>query len=157
MSLRKAKIKAFTIQEMIVVLLITAMVVGLAYSVLQLVQKQMGSIGSNYGKNTELNLLKRSLWIDFNTYNQAHYDAKKEILVFSNEMDSRTYAFLSSGVVKDKDTFDIRIENKSFFWETKPQATGAVDALILNTTKHYAGKNIVVFRRNIAVNHMNVD
>jgi len=59
-----SKIKAFTLNEMLVVLLITAIVVGMSFAVLSLVQQQMHGIDGNYKKNTAFNLLKQSLWFD---------------------------------------------------------------------------------------------
>ena len=54
---RIRKISAFTLNEMLVVLLVTTIVVSMGFAVLQLVQQQMGGIDRNYERNTELNLL----------------------------------------------------------------------------------------------------
>ncbi|MEM9650388.1 MAG: prepilin-type N-terminal cleavage/methylation domain-containing protein, partial [Bacteroidota bacterium] len=59
------KLRAFTLSEMLVVLLLTVIVVGLAFSVLNLVQRQMSGIESNYARNTAFDQLKQSLWVDF--------------------------------------------------------------------------------------------
>jgi len=62
------KIQAFTLSEIIVVLILTTIIVGLAFSVLTLVQKHMRSIQSNFYNTTELKKLETSLWLDFNRY-----------------------------------------------------------------------------------------
>ena len=52
-----SKVQAFTLSEMIVVLIITSIVIGMAFSVLRLVQKHMGGIQDNFNRSTELNRL----------------------------------------------------------------------------------------------------
>tara|TARA_R110002094_G_scaffold202065_1_gene173391 strand:+ start:295 stop:504 length:210 start_codon:yes stop_codon:yes gene_type:complete len=59
------KIKAFTLSEMVVVTILTSIIVGIAFSVLSLVQRHMYSIKQNFNNNTELSKLEQALWIDF--------------------------------------------------------------------------------------------
>ena len=69
------KIQAFTLTEVIIVLILTSIVVGLAFSVLGLVQKQMLAVQENYNKNLDISKLETSLWLDFNRYSEISYDA----------------------------------------------------------------------------------
>src|SRR6056297_3780700 len=94
------KIKAFTLHEMLVVLLITALVVGMAYSVLRLVQIQMNGISSNYEQTTEVRLLKQILWIDFNQYDRIWCNAANREIFLSNEINEVTYQFQKELVLK---------------------------------------------------------
>ena len=48
MQIEKHKIKAFTLSELIVVMVLTLVVAGMAFSVLQLVQKHMYAIKGNF-------------------------------------------------------------------------------------------------------------
>ena len=79
------KIMAFTLSEMIVVLILTSIVIGLAFSVLNLVQKQMSAIQDNYNKSLELNKLETALWLDFNRYSDIRF----------NELDNELSAILN--------------------------------------------------------------
>jgi len=100
----KGKVRAFAIQEMMVVLAITAIVVGMAFSVLRLVQNQMGNIGDIYEVKLEANKLRQSLWIDFNRYSYAFYDQKKAQLYFSNEIEEKVYTLTENRFATERDT-----------------------------------------------------
>ncbi|HBI00707.1 MAG TPA: hypothetical protein DDY18_03685, partial [Flavobacterium sp.] len=60
------KVKSFTLSELIVVMIITVIVVGIAFSVLLLVKKQIKGIEKNYQKTTQLALFEEKFWRDFN-------------------------------------------------------------------------------------------
>ena len=63
------KVTAFTIAEMLVVLVISGIVISLTMLILSLVQKQLSIINTNNEKTTEIQLLERVLWQDFNRHN----------------------------------------------------------------------------------------
>jgi len=155
MKNRLNKIKAFTLSEMIVVLLITTIVVGMAFAVLNLVQQQMQGIQNNYEKNTGLNLLRQSLWIDFNQFEYARYDSKNGVLHFSNEIDNNTYRLEEELIIKERDTFRIKWESQTFYFENTEQSNGRIDALDFRTTKEYGGRQVFVYRNNSANTYMN--
>ncbi|NAS12914.1 PulJ/GspJ family protein [Poritiphilus flavus] len=152
---KNLKIRAFTISEMLVVLLLTSIITGLAYGVLNLVQSQMRGIETNYSRNTELNLLRRSLWVDFNSYNHIYFDAKTATLLFENELDSRSYKFESEWIVKARDTFNIKLIVIELFQEGRPQTQGEVDAIALESSELFGGQRVFVYKKDLAVNHMN--
>ena len=58
------KLNSFTLSEMLVVLVITAIVVGLAFSVLSLVRKQVYRLQNDTDKRVQYDLLKNKLFID---------------------------------------------------------------------------------------------
>ena len=94
------KIKAFTLSEMIIVLILTAIVVGLAFTVLGLVQKHMLSIQKNYNTQTEVKKLETSLWLDFNRFSKIEFDNIENKLKFKTEIDSITYQFFDAKIIK---------------------------------------------------------
>lgn len=149
------KLKAFTLSEMLVVLLITSIVVGLAYSVLRLVQNQMHGIGQNYEHNTEFNLLRQSLWVDFNSHNNIIYREQEGMLWFVHEMDTVVYELANDYIRKERDTFYIRLEEKQAYFQTKPQKLGPIDALELKSTVASGSQRLFVFNRNDAARIMN--
>ena len=150
----RLKIKAFTLSEMIVVLLITIIVVGLAFSVLRLVQKQMGGMQKNYENGTEVNLLRQALWIDFATYPTSHYNEANNTLRFENELGYKDYIFESEWILQEKDTFNIKLKSKNFFLDGKEYASGEIDALQLETIKELGSKTIFVHAENAADEYM---
>jgi hypothetical protein len=144
------KIKAFTLSEMIVVLILTSIVVGLAFSVLGLVQKQMLAIKSNYNKSLEVNKLETSLWLDFNIYSKIEYNDFENELKFSTVLDSVTYKFLGEKIIKETDTFAISIKQKQFYFDGKILNNGQIDALKLEASKDFQNKQLFVFKQNDA-------
>lgn len=144
------KIKAFTLSEMIVVLVITLIVIGLAFSVLNLVQKQMNGINQNYEKSTELNLLRQAFWIDFNTYSKVTYDAENDILRCENEVGGLQYQFNEDVIIRDKDTLKIVITEKKFYFDGNEVSSGEIDALKITSAKKEGAKVIFVYKNNTA-------
>lgn len=151
----KHKILAFTLSEMIVVIILTSIVVGMAFSVLTLVQKHMKSIQDNFNKNTELNKLEQSLYIDFNRYRNIRFNPLNEELVFASELDSISYKFTDEAIIKDVDTFNIFIQQKSFFLNGNQIQNGQLDAIKLETNKTFQNQLLFLFKQNDATLFMN--
>ncbi|ULC57934.1 prepilin-type N-terminal cleavage/methylation domain-containing protein [Flaviramulus sp. BrNp1-15] len=151
----KHKIQAFTLSEMIVVIIITSIIVGMAFSVLSMVQKHMSSIQSNFTKNTELNKLEQALWIDFNRYTNIKYDIVDDELIFTSEMDTISYKFTEDSILKNLDTFNIQVQNKLFFFDGTKAQNGQIDAIKMETSKTFQNQQLFVFKQNDATLFMN--
>lgn len=144
------KIKAFTISEMIVVLILTSIVVGIAFTVLSLVQKHMISIQANLKQNTTLNKLETSLWLDFNRYSSINYNDFENELHFCSDRDSIYYQFHENYIVKDRDTFDIPFQTKKLFFSGSEVDGNEIDAMKLTHIEKGRRKTIFVFKQNDA-------
>ena len=155
MNVAKHKINAFTLSEMMVVLVITVIVVSLAFAVLQLVQKQMIGMQHNYEKNTKENQLRQALWIDFRTYSTFNYDAAHQRLYCQNELSSISYEFYENQIIRQKDTFAIELDEYKFFFDNQKVDGGPVDALMLQMQKKTKEKRMFVFKNNTASDYMN--
>ena len=155
MGIKTERVKAFALQEMIVVLLITSIVVGMAFSVLSLVQKQMGSIENIYEVKLEANKLRQSLWLDFNRYSHIYFDTKQERLYFGNALDTKYYEFTEEALVTERDTFDIKLNKRTFFFNNEKKDFGEMDALELTTSKESGNQQIFVYKHNAAATYMN--
>ena len=151
----KLKIKAFTLNEMIVVIILTSIVVGIAFSVLSLVQKHMLSIQINFNKNQEINKLEQSLWIDFNRYSKIKYDRNKDELIFMSAIDSTNYKFSTNYIIKETDTFNIQLQNKLFFLGGKKTNQEQIDAIKIETSEKFQNQILFVFKQNDATTYMN--
>lgn len=154
MEIKWKKLRAFTLSEMIVVLLITVIVVGMAFSILNLVQIQMGGIERNYQKNTELDRLRQSLWIDLNSYDRVFYDGSLGELMFVNELRSVSYAFDDHRIIKDRDTFHIKGKDRKFYFENMERLSGEIDALSFGTTNDMGGRSVFIFKNNAATTYL---
>ena len=59
------KVKSFTLAELLVVMVITAIVVGISFSVLTLVQKQLKFVDVQLEKSTQLDFFKLKIIFSF--------------------------------------------------------------------------------------------
>ena len=149
------KLQAFTLNELLVVLLITSIVIGMGFSVLQLVQRQMHGISGVYKTQTEINLLRQSLWIDFNSYDGVWYDAGKDELVFGNQLQTSRYQWFESYIVKDRDTFHLKTGTKQFYYNGLQKEYGELDGLDLSFTENDGNQRIMVYKTNAASSYLN--
>ena len=146
----KTKVQAFTLNEMVIVMIISTIVIGLAFTVLTLVQRHMWSIKQNFSLNTEFNRLEQTLWIDTNKFNTIKYNETEQEIKFKSILDSTSYQFRSEYVLKDRDTFHIKIEQQTFYFNGNEVNEGTVDALQLKLSKQYKDQTIFVFKHNDA-------
>lgn len=155
MQTNKHKIKAFTLSELIIVMVLTLIVAGMAFSVLQLVQKHMHAIKGNFENSTSITLLEQSLWIDANRSNRIRYDTNEDRLYFISEIDTITYTFAPTYIQKDIDTFNIVVAEKLFYFEGEESFSSTIDAFKLITAKEYRKKAVFISKRNTANTYMN--
>lgn len=148
------KLNAFTLSEMLVVLLLTLIVVGLAFSVLELVQKQMWGIQDNYTQKTTENRLQQALWIDFNSHAQIEYSPVTKHLSLTNELTHTSYSFHEEYMVRDKDTFYTPLTLKKLYFQGDEVKGGTVDALELTSSPEKNSKNSFVYKVNTAADFM---
>ncbi len=153
---RLKKVRAFTINEMMVVLVISTIVVGIALSVLTSVRKQFLMIEREMQQATELNLLQQALWLDFHRYQTIEFHQSGQLLRLKHALDSVDYHFFSDKIIREKDTFHLSFETQLFFDKGNPVQSGNVDAL---TLRHIENENIAqdvfVFQTPSAFNFMN--
>lgn len=153
--LRPKKVYAFTLSEMSVVLLITSLVVGLAFTALGLVQKQMSALHTNFTSALEVNMLETTIWLDFNRYPNISYNSITQELVLKNELDMITYTFSAPYVIKNQDTLLVQIDRKQFYFDGKQVTTNSVDAVKLITTKAFQKRTLFVYIKNDATTYIN--
>jgi len=155
MNNQKQKIKAFTLSELIVVILITTIVVGIAFSVLQLVQKQMYGIKANFKHTTSISLLEQSLSIDMHRSNRIVYDDLENTLHFVSEIDTASYMFAKTHVQKETDTFNVAVEDIKLWFEGIETTSNKIDAVKLTTAKEFKNATIFLYKRNTGNTYMN--
>lgn len=152
---QKTKIEAFTLGEIIVVLILTSLVVGMAFSVLSLVQKQMTGMQLNYHNQMELRKLETLLNLDFNRYTGITYQEMEQQFHFTSEVDTAEYQLASHHIIKDLDTFKVQTEHIKFFFKGEEVLDGKIDALRIQLSKEFQGQVLFVFKFNDAATFMN--
>ncbi|OUS03130.1 hypothetical protein A9Q86_01550 [Flavobacteriales bacterium 33_180_T64] len=151
----KLKVAAYTLNEMLIVIIISSILIGLAFTVLTLVQRNMWAIQKNLEVNTELNRLEQSLWIDINKYSNLSFLKSEDKLIFKSQIDSSVYYFNSDFITKTTDTFNVKIERKQFFFNGNETFKGTIDAFRLELSKKYRSQHLFIFKRNDATQFMN--
>jgi prepilin-type N-terminal cleavage/methylation domain-containing protein len=149
------KIRGFTLSEMVVVLIVTTIVMGLAFSVLNLVQRHMTGIQRNFKNKTELQKLEQTLYLDFNRYPNIEYDDLKNKLTFKSELEEAVYLFQDRFIIKETDTFNVPTQDKQLFFNGNKINEGVVDALKLISTKEYRNSALFIFKTNDATHFVN--
>ncbi|TRW21071.1 hypothetical protein FMM05_20635 [Flavobacterium zepuense] len=150
-----AKLKSFTLSEMLVVMIITAIVVGMAFSVLSLVQKQVYIIKRNFDKTTELSLLEQRLWQDFNSHNTLNYQNQK--LVALSDTDTITYSFSESFVLRNTDTIYAKLQIEKLLFNGREVKSGYTDAIGISAEAEIPGYSFFAFSTTDATLNMNKD
>ena len=148
------KIKAFTIAEMLVVLVISTIVIALAMTVLGLVQQQMKIISDNYDEQNEVRLLERTLLNDFNKH-QLYYNNSKKELKCTSEIDTINYTFSSGFVQRNNDTLNVPIININVFLNGDVIKSNQIDAIELQLSKEVTEKTIFVSKTKDASFYIN--
>ena len=141
------KLKSFTLSELIVVMIITGIVVGLAFSVLRIVQKQISVISKDNEKAVQVVFLEEMLWHDFNQM-QTVRSLGPDRLIMKSEIDSVTYHFQETVVLRNNDTIRVKAVIDDVFYETLKSNPGEIDAVAVSCESEIKGYKIFVFKKN---------
>jgi competence protein ComGF len=153
--MQKNKIKSFTLLELLVVMIITAIVVGMAFSVLRLVQKQIHVIETNFAKTSSLALFEQKLWQDFNELNTIQFNEDTNSLLMESEMDTVLYSFQENYILRNKDTIKLKLVANKLFFKGKEVKEGNIDALSISGIAELPDYEIFVSKKNDVTLSMN--
>lgn len=149
------RIRSFTLSEMIIVMIITAIVVGMAFSVLRIVQKQIHVIQSNFEKTSALVLFEQKLWQDFNEPRNIIYDSNKQKLIMTSEIDTVTYSFQEKFCMRNLDTIKLRIIPSKRFFRGREINSGCIDAISVLAETELPDYHIFISKKNDLTLYMN--
>jgi len=137
------KIPAFTLTEVLVVIVISVIVAGLAFSVLEIVQNNFSSIRKNFEQATKFDHLNEKLTIDFNNYQRIELDKNQRQIWFRNPLDSISYRYIEPYLFSDQDT--IKVTELKFYFMGNKVDEGKVDAvkIYINPDSY-----IFIFKKN---------
>lgn len=152
-----SKVKSFTLSELLVAMIITVIVVGLAFTVLNLVGKQISVIQKNYGRSTELALFKQRVWLDFNKNSKIVFNEVENQIILKSEFDTIYYNFKGDFVLRNTDTLKTKIKIEKLFFQGKEIKQGDVDAVSFLEEKEADDSHFFVFKDNDANFFMNQD
>jgi hypothetical protein len=152
-----SKVKSFTLSELLVTMIITVIVVGLAFTVLDLVRKQIVVIEKNYNRTTELAFFKQRIWLDFNKHNTIEYNPVGGQIILKSDFDTIYYNFKQDFVLRNKDTLKTKIKIEKLFFQGTEIKQGTIDAIAFLEEKEAADSHFFVFNNTDATHFMNQD
>jgi len=150
--MRIEKVSGFTLTEMLIVLAISTIVVGLAFSIISLFSKNVRLIQNNYQNTTETNLFSQQLALDFNRYHRIKYNNMEDELKLKTTLDSVVYKFEDEWVLRDLDTILKRNVNKELFFLGEKVNAGSIDAVKLITSNK---NQIFIYKENDGYSYLN--
>ena len=151
MGIHKTKTPSFTLPELLVVMIITAIVVGMAFSVLRLVQNQIHAIQTNFEKTSTLALFEQKLWQDFNDKNEIHFNEEVRSLLMESVMDS----FQENYILRNADTIKLKLQINKMFFNGKEVQGDTIDALSISGKAELPDYEIFVSKKNDLTLFMN--
>lgn len=153
--MKPTKLKSFTLSELLVVMIITVIVVGIAFSVLTMVQKQIHSIEKNFQKTTELSLFEQRLWQDFNHHNIAVYSNNR--IVLTSDIDTVSYSFEEGYTLRNTDTIPVKFLVDKIYYHGREVKRGFIDAVSVSGAQEFHGYTIFTSGKSDATHFMNED
>ncbi|WP_418637466.1 PulJ/GspJ family protein [Winogradskyella sp.] len=148
------KIRAFTLSELLVVLVISSIVIALSFVVLGLVQKQISLIRNGSQKEQEILLLKRVLLKDIQTHN-AFFDIKEQNLFCYSDIDTVQYVFESDYILRERDTIKLKVIGAQFLLDHRIVESGWIDAMYLSFDQTFGSKKIFLYKLKDAAHYLN--
>lgn len=152
--MKKTKLKAFTLSEMIVVLVVASIVIAMGFLVLNMVRKQVQLIQNNYYKKQEVQFFEATFTRDFNARN-AYFDKKQGVLTLKNIKNNISYTFLDQCIIREKDTFDIEVKNKKLFLDGLEVGEKNIDAIEINLSEQFSNKQLFIQQTKEAAFYIN--
>lgn len=150
------KLNSFTLAELLIVMLLTAIVVGLAFTVLRLVQKEIIGFQKHLDNQVALALFEQKLWQDFSEHPYVEYHAAEQQLLLVSETDTTRYFFRES-LLRNTDTIQPKLLLRKLFFQGKEVSEGPVDAISLSGETHLPNHNVFVSKRNDVTFFMNTN
>ena len=97
------KYKSFTIAELVVAMLLTSLVISLAYYSFFLFRQQFIQLEKKVSNNNELRMFQKAMQYDIDRAAAIRDSAGNHLL-----MDSITYSF-NGAIIRERDTFELRV------------------------------------------------
>jgi len=148
------KIKSFTLTELLVVLAISAIVIGLGYTAFSVLSRYTYGIQKNLRQSTENHLLEQQLQMDFYRYPETLLSENQDKLVFKSPIDSVSYVFYDTYAIRAEDTIALVISQMQFYNNGNITQSGSVDALKIEEPDTLGAKKLFIFKRNDGLSNM---
>ena len=149
----RKKVQAFTLVEMIIVLIIASLIVALSFAVLNIVQRNLGNISNQFLSENSRNLLQSRLETNFMKYDESYYDEHEQQIIFKNKIDSIVYGIHHQFLTFDNDTIDYNFKKIYFLYKGDTIIDGPFDAI--GILQKESAKKTFCYRINDAKAYLN--
>lgn len=149
------KVSAFTLTEMLIVLVISTIVAGLAFTIISLFGRNIHAIEKNYNGATQVHLFEQQIALDFNRYHTIDYDKQKEELRFKTPLDSVLYKFEDTYILRNSDTLLFQKTFKKVYFSGKEIKEGLVDAIEFKFIENQKKTTVFIYKENDATLYLN--
>lgn len=127
---RQKKVSGFTLTEVLVVLVITVVVVGLCFSVLSIVRKELSEISKHQETQTNHNLFEERLTIDFQNSQKIFWNKDKNTISCFSPIKNTIYTFKNQIIYCKTDTLVQNLKSYTCFLNGKSlEKTGFLNAI----------------------------
>lgn len=126
------KIKAFTLAELLVVLVLSIIVIGIAFSALNIINKNFNEYRSWYLSLSQKRELEAQLSIDFHRSTKIQFYKSQNKLIlktYKGSVEMLEYTFLQNEIIIQSDTLEIPYKSYNFFFNGTVIENGQVDGL----------------------------
>jgi len=127
----RTKIPSFTLSELLMVMLLTVLISGICYMVLGYVQKKITVFTTHVDTSLHINTVEHLITNDLNRFDNIHWFAQNNMIVFKNPIDSVMYEFKDNALLRNKVLLLEPINKKAFFFRGVPIPSGVLDAFVL--------------------------
>jgi len=152
--MKPIKLRAFTLAEMLVVLVVASSVIAMAFLMLTMVRKQVISIQKNNQKKQEIQFFETTLFRDFNRH-RVFYNKQQNLFTLKSPKDSIRYTFLDDFIIREKDTFQIKISTKKLFLDGVQVKEKTIDAIELSLSDAFANRQLFIHQTKDAAYYLN--
>lgn len=129
------RLEAFTVLELLVVLVISAVLFGLAYTALGAVQRQQQLIARKSATLAAISTWQAALAADFAAGSRVEVANDQVRCRHPHGSVRYTYSFPDSVLVREQgeimDTFPLPIRECTYFWQGQPRTVGLIDEMAL--------------------------
>lgn len=154
MSSKLKKTNAFTLSELLVVLVISGIVVSISLFALENVQKQLKSLYAVFEIQQTMNRLERIMIRDLNSFD-ARYHAEEKALVFRNSQETIVYQIKDTYILRNKDSIQLSPKKIRFYLDGKEVRSGVIDALEFSFVNTYTQTSFFGYKIKDAAHYIN--
>ena len=148
------KIQAFTLGELLVVMVISSIIVTVSFMALGNIQRQVKSVNETFERQQKILALERILTSDLHSH-EAQYLGESKTMVFENSFERIQYRILPNKIARNTDTLQISIGQVQLYLEGQKVSAGRFDAIEFSFSDTFDQQGFFVYKRNDGAHYIN--